>query len=121
MPSETSPENPKAVPTQDVVESQLTEELAGTRFACRSLTALSGGTANFIFRGTLQTPLEDGTNEVVVKHGEAYGASTGTLSLPTTRCVSFCCPGCVPPPRSRNSQKGASRFSRRSASGWPRT
>ncbi|KAI0603223.1 hypothetical protein F4775DRAFT_532584 [Biscogniauxia sp. FL1348] len=47
-------------------------DLENTPFAASSLDVLSGGTANYIYRATLKTPLDDSTNEVLVKHGEDY-------------------------------------------------
>lgn len=64
-------------------------ELGSTEYACSSLKPLSGGTANFIFRGTLTKPLSDGTREVAVKHGEGFVASMPDFQIPTTRCVSL--------------------------------
>ncbi|KAK4106904.1 hypothetical protein N658DRAFT_512627 [Parathielavia hyrcaniae] len=61
-------------------------ELRSTAYACSSLKPLSGGTANFIFKGTLTDPLPDGTKEVAVKHGEDYIASMPDWQIPTTRC-----------------------------------
>lgn len=65
------------------------EELAPTSFACTALVPLSGGTVNFLFRGRLLKPLDDGTTEVIIKHGEAYSASFTGLGLSTDRCVSY--------------------------------
>lgn len=72
----------------DKIASEIISELASTEYACSSLTPLSGGTANFLFRGTLQKPLEDGTAEVVIKHGEGFSASWPDLKLSQRRCVS---------------------------------
>ena len=76
----------------NIETAKLTEEvlgeLSGTDYACSSLKPLSGGTANFIFKGTLTTPLPDGTKEVAVKHGENYIASMPDFQIPLTRCVS---------------------------------
>lgn len=69
--------------TEDVLQG-----LSSTEYACSSLTPLSGGMANFIFKGTLTNPLPDGTKEVAVKHGEDYLAAIPAFLLPTTRCVS---------------------------------
>ncbi|KAK2604836.1 hypothetical protein N8I77_007734 [Diaporthe amygdali] len=75
-----------AEPTADEILSRVTQELGPTRFACTSLTPLSGGTANFIFSGKLQKPLDDGTAEIVVKHGEGFVAQFPSLKLSTSRC-----------------------------------
>ncbi|KAH6841130.1 kinase-like domain-containing protein [Chaetomium sp. MPI-CAGE-AT-0009] len=74
--------DPKAAKlSEDVLQS-----LSSTDYACSSLTPLSGGMANFIFKGTLTKPLPDGTKEVAVKHGEDYLAAIPAFLLPTTRC-----------------------------------
>lgn len=66
---------------------EILQELSSTQYACSSLEPLSGGTANFIFRGALSTALPDGTREVAIKHGEGYVASSPGFQLPTARCV----------------------------------
>jgi hypothetical protein len=66
------------------------KELMSTSYACSSLKPLSGGNANFTFKGLLTHPLEDGTQEVVIKHGEAYVALMPDLEIPTSRCVRNC-------------------------------
>ncbi|KAK0646114.1 kinase-like domain-containing protein [Cercophora newfieldiana] len=65
---------------------EIQKELSNTSYACSSLKLLSGGTANFIFKGFLTHPLEDGNQEVVVKHGEGYIASMPDFKIPTSRC-----------------------------------
>lgn len=76
-----------AKPTPEEITSKLMRELAPTSFACTSLVPLSGGTVNFLFKGRLLKPFEDGTTEVVIKHGEGYSASFTGLGLSTDRCV----------------------------------
>lgn len=76
-----------AEPAADEISYRVASELGPTRFACTSLAPLSGGTANFIFRGKLQKPLDDGTAEIVVKHGEGFVAQSPALKLSTSRCV----------------------------------
>lgn len=76
-----------AEPIASEISSRITQELAPTTFACSSLVPLSGGTANFIFKGTLVKPSEDGTADVLVKHGEAFVAQHPALKLSTLRCV----------------------------------
>lgn len=74
--------------TPETIATQITKELASTSLGCSALTPLSGGTANFIFKGQLLKSLDDGTTEVVIKHGEGYSASFSSLKLSTDRCVS---------------------------------
>lgn len=76
-----------AEPTAGEIASQVKRELEPTAFACTSLTPLSGGNANFIFRGKLQKPLDDKTSEIAIKHGEGFVALSPALKLSTSRCV----------------------------------
>lgn len=61
-------------------------ELAETAFACDDLVPLTGGNANFVFRGHLAKPLADGTTRILIKHGEGYVSSNPSFALPTSRC-----------------------------------
>ncbi|KAL6231059.1 hypothetical protein BDW75DRAFT_221206 [Aspergillus navahoensis] len=70
----------------DVKEAVATE-LFRSPFACSSLTQLSGGTANFVYRGVLSQPLPDGTTTVIVKHAEDYLASNADFKLSAKRCL----------------------------------
>ena len=45
--------------------------LAGTPFASRSITELTGGTVNYLYRIQLLTPFE-GSQTVVVKHAQPF-------------------------------------------------
>lgn len=74
-------------PTPEEIKSRTFNVLKGTLYECTDLVPLTGGTANFIYKARLVTPLEDGTTEVAVKHGEEYIASTPDFSLTTDRCV----------------------------------
>jgi len=63
--------------------------LKDTIYACISLEKLSGGTANYVFRGVLAKPLElDGSETVVIKHTPPYVAAHPDFKLTATRCVS---------------------------------
>ncbi|KAK4242468.1 kinase-like domain-containing protein [Achaetomium macrosporum] len=75
-----------AHPQSAKVVEEVLQDLNGTEYVCSSLEPLSGGTANFIFKGTLTTPLPDGIKEVAVKHGEAFIASMPDFQLSTARC-----------------------------------
>ncbi|KAL2172224.1 hypothetical protein VTG60DRAFT_7068 [Thermothelomyces hinnuleus] len=68
------------------LSEEVLQELSNTEYACSNLQPLSGGTANFLFKGTLIQPLANGTKEVAVKHGEGYVASVPGFQIPTTRC-----------------------------------
>ncbi|KAL4784576.1 kinase-like domain-containing protein [Aspergillus varians] len=69
------------------VKDAVAKELSGTPFACSSLTQLSGGTANFLYRGLLSQPLPDGTTTIIVKHAENYLASNAEFKLSAKRCL----------------------------------
>jgi hypothetical protein len=73
----------------DEISQRVQESLKDSPYACTSLVKLSGGTANFVYRGTLATPLEDGAVTIVIKHTEAYLASGRDFKLPIDRCVSL--------------------------------
>ncbi|ROT42784.1 phosphotransferase enzyme family protein [Sodiomyces alkalinus F11] len=66
---------------------RLQTELAETAYSFDTAHPLSGGTANFIYRAALATPLPDGTKDVVIKHGEAFLASNGDFELSKSRCL----------------------------------
>ncbi|KAI2639595.1 kinase-like domain-containing protein [Hypomontagnella submonticulosa] len=72
--------------SREEITSRVLESLKGTPYEASSLDVLSGGTANFIYRATLSQPLEDGTEEVVVKHSEDYVANTPSFKLTLSRC-----------------------------------
>lgn len=69
------------------VEEEIRRQLVGTPYESKSLTQLSGGIANFVYRIALAKPLEDGTAEVVLKHGEEYAALSPNFKLQKLRCV----------------------------------
>lgn len=79
--------------TAEEIKSEIFEWLKKTKYAASSLEPLPGGSANFIYRAKLSTPLEDGTTDVLVKHGEGYMAVAPANKISTERCVRiFYCP-----------------------------
>lgn len=70
------------------VSVKVQESLKNTPYECSSLIALSGGTANYIYRGDLLRSLEDGSKTVVIKHTEGFVASNPNFKITATRCVS---------------------------------
>ncbi|THW22108.1 hypothetical protein D6D23_06170 [Aureobasidium pullulans] len=72
--------------TLDEMSLKVQEWLQDGPYACTSLNKLSGGTANFVYRGTLAAPLQDGSKTVVIKHTEGYVAQSPNFKLTTTRC-----------------------------------
>jgi hypothetical protein len=75
--------------TPDEISIKVQDSLKDSPYACTSLVKLSGGTANFVYRGILASPLEDGTKTVVVKHTEGYVASNPVFKLASSRSVGF--------------------------------
>lgn len=73
--------------TPNETKSEVFEWLKGTRYESISLEPILGGQANFIYRACLSKPLEDGTTDVLVKHGEGYMARHPANKLTTDRCV----------------------------------
>lgn len=66
--------------------AQIEETLKDGPHACRELERLSGGTANYVFRGTLQKPSSDGPHTVIVKYTPPYVANFPSFALTDTRC-----------------------------------
>ncbi|CAG8894223.1 unnamed protein product [Penicillium salamii] len=66
----------------DEIHDEIAKELSQTEFACSTLTRLSGGTANFVYRGTLAST----GDSIVIKHAKEYLASNENFKLDITRC-----------------------------------
>ncbi|KAJ6109936.1 hypothetical protein N7486_002171 [Penicillium sp. IBT 16267x] len=67
---------------KDEIRDQIAQELSQTPFACSSLTRLSGGTANFVYRGTpVSSP-----DSIIIKHTKGYVASNLDFKLDPKRC-----------------------------------
>ncbi|EIT80308.1 kinase-like domain-containing protein [Aspergillus flavus] len=71
----------------EISPETILSELSTTPYVCSSVEQLSGGTANFVFRGTLLRPRQDGTTTVVIKHTEDYIASNREFKLSAQRCL----------------------------------
>jgi hypothetical protein len=76
-----------ATPSPEAILTGIRKALEGTRYECSSFERLSGGTANFIYRARLASPLEDGTAEVVLKHGEGFVANNPHFKIAVSRSV----------------------------------
>lgn len=71
-------------------------ELAGTDFACSSLTRIPGGSASFVFRGDLMSPLSlrEGSTlrsvlrSVIVKKATDFATVNSDFALDSERSVS---------------------------------
>lgn len=72
---------------EDKFAEKIQLELRNTRYACSALESLSRGSSNFMFKGTLDKALDDGTTEVAVKHSEGFVAACPQNSMATSRCV----------------------------------
>ncbi|KAF9887649.1 hypothetical protein FE257_009742 [Aspergillus nanangensis] len=73
--------------TDEAIQTAVLAGLANTPYACTSATQLSGGTANFVYRGILTQPLPDGTTCVVIKHTEDFVASNRNFKISAERCL----------------------------------
>lgn len=70
---------------QDEVRKEVEQQLAQTSFRCSSLSQLSGGTANFVYRGI---PLSRNPESIIIKHTKNYLSSNASFKLDAERCVS---------------------------------
>ncbi|KAJ5818809.1 hypothetical protein N7474_004400 [Penicillium riverlandense] len=68
---------------KDEIHDQIAQELLQTPFACSSLSRLSGGTANFVYRGT---PSSASLDSIIIKHTTDYVASNRDFKLDAKRC-----------------------------------
>jgi hypothetical protein len=73
--------------TPAAIAANVQDFLKGGPYECSSLESLVGGTANFVFRGHLIKPFEDGSLTIIVKHTESYVAGNPNFKLAETRCV----------------------------------
>lgn len=76
----------------NALPTHILKELAATAYACTGLTQLSGGTANFVFRGDLAQALEseDGSQAkktVIVKNSEDFLPGNRAFAIDVSRCV----------------------------------
>ncbi|RFU24330.1 hypothetical protein B7463_g11999, partial [Scytalidium lignicola] len=69
------------------IESTVLASLKGTPYDISSLVKLTGGTANFVYRGSLVKPLDDGSQTIVIKHTEGYVANSPDFKLTVERCA----------------------------------
>jgi len=70
---------------EDESKNQISQALP-KHFACSSLTRLSGGTANFVYRGLLS----DATKSIIIKHTKEHSASNPNFKIDIQRCVGHC-------------------------------
>lgn len=74
---------------EDAISASILQELSGTQYACPSITQLTGGSANFVYRGTLSQPLgaPSSAKTVIIKHSTDFVAINKDFPLDVTRCV----------------------------------
>jgi len=77
----------------DEIKERVYGFLSQTRYACSELTPLSGGSANFVFRGVLRVPVSSSASEekvevVIVKYSAAFLFVARAFSIDLSRCVS---------------------------------
>ena len=70
---------PSSHPVKLTSVSAVEAFLAGTPFASRSITDLTGGDINYVYRVNLLTPF-DGSQTVVLKHAQPF------WKVPTCQC-----------------------------------
>lgn len=78
------------------VDAKVQKSLEDTAFAPSNIKNLSGGSVNFIHRVELAKPLDDGTTEVLLKHGENWMATKPEFELAMLRCVCSSMPKSLP-------------------------
>jgi hypothetical protein len=69
------------------LSSQIRGHLKGSQYECSSLTLLGGGSANFVYRGVLVTPIPSGAETVIVKHTTGFLAVSRDFKIDVSRCV----------------------------------
>ncbi|KAB5570430.1 kinase-like domain-containing protein [Coniochaeta sp. 2T2.1] len=84
---------PLSTAEEAALSSELLWQLSQTPYACPSLTQLSGGSANFVYRGILPHPLastigqQDVEKTVIVKHSTGFLSINRDFALDVTRCT----------------------------------
>lgn len=73
-------------------EQDLLQQLKDTPFACSSLTRLSGGSANYVYRGILLDVIPTGdefwnVKSVIVKYSLGHIPGNAGFKLDLSRCV----------------------------------
>lgn len=69
------------------ISLKIKNELAETSYACSSLEPLSGGTANFLFRGYLVGLSPSRSQTIIVKHTKEFVSVNRDFQLDVSRCV----------------------------------
>ncbi|CAM1508891.1 Fc.00g026300.m01.CDS01 [Cosmosporella sp. VM-42] len=77
---------------RDEIVAQILQDLSQTSFACTSLTPVSGGTVNFVFRGILTRhfPSRNETSMVktiIIKHARNHLSGNKNYAIDASRCI----------------------------------
>jgi hypothetical protein len=79
-------------PEEVGVVALIQRQLADAPFSCSSLTRMTAGTTNFVFRGTLTRPLDSPgglSKSVIIKHCKDHVPENEDFPLDLSRCVSW--------------------------------
>ena len=69
------------------IDEKVQKSLEGTEYASTSVKKLAGGSVNYVYRAPLLKSLNDGSTEILVKHGESHMARKPDFPLPMIRSV----------------------------------
>lgn len=70
------------------IDQKVKKSLEGTPFAPEAFRKLEGGYVNWTYLADLEKPLEDGTIQVTIKHGERFVQFRPDFEVNFDRCVS---------------------------------
>lgn len=70
------------------IDEKVKKSLEGTRFKATTFTKLEGGLVNWTYKAELLKPLDDGTKQVIIKHGEDFVQFRPDYKVSVDRCVS---------------------------------
>ena len=69
------------------IDDKVRKSLEGTHYDSSGVKKLAGGSVNYVYHAPLLKPLNDGSTEVLVKHGESHMARKPDFPLPMIRSV----------------------------------
>jgi 5-methylthioribose kinase len=76
------------IPDNDPIAKDIQQALKKTRWKLSKLERLSGGNANFTYRGWLKKPDKDSYDTIIIKHAEPYVALSKEWKIDVGRAVS---------------------------------
>ena len=71
----------------DAIDAKVQKSLVGTDYASTGVRKLAGGGVNYVYHAALSRPLDDGTTDILIKHGETHMARKPEFALPMIRSV----------------------------------